>query len=418
MDRREFLKVSALCTAAAALPLPVSANTETISTPLDAQGYVREPKRRIPVIASADIVVVGGGPAGVAAAVSAAREGADVLLIEKNYFLGGLWTGGLVLPVIDTHGKDRNGETIQVMCGFGKEIVDELLKMNCCIIKNERPVIDPEATKYLLDRKIEEAGVRILFNTYVTNVLMSGNEIKTLIIESKSGRCAIQTKLVIDCSGDGDIIEWAGESFEKRLYQIGAMWRTGGVTIDHKEATPIPGVINQHMDGEKDQDGLDIFNTSRLQLKIRKEIWDRVEELKKTPGCEGAYLLETPPMLGVRITRVLDAIHTIRTEDYQNYAEYPDTIGVGGRSRGRKPMWQIPYRALLPKHCPNLIVGGRCIGAEKGVTFDAREVGTCLITGQAAGTAAWIALSQRTSVQDADISLIQKTLISRGAKIR
>jgi len=418
MDRRDFFKVSALCAVGATLPIPTSGKTETVSTPLTAQGYVLEPKRKIPVIASSDIVVVGGGPAGVAAAVSAAREGADVLLIEKNNFLGGLWTGGLVLPVIDTHGKNRDGETTQVMCGFGKEIIDELLGMKACIIKNERPVIDPEATKYLLDRKIEEAGVRILFHTYVTNVLMSGNEIKTLITESKSGRCAIQTKLVIDCSGDGDIIEWAGESFEKRLYQIGAMWRTGGIAIDHKKATPIPGVIYQHMDGEKNQDGLDIFNLSRLQLKIRREIWNQVEELRKTPGCEGAYLLESPPMLGVRITRVLDAVHTIRTEDSMNYAEYPDTIGVGGRPGGKKPMWQIPYRSLLPKRCPNLIIGGRCIGADKGVTFDAREVGTCLITGQAAGTAAWVALSERTSVQDADISRIQKILISRGAKIR
>jgi ribulose 1,5-bisphosphate synthetase/thiazole synthase len=420
MDRRNFLKTSAFCIGVSTITAAErrKETAEKVRTPLEVMGYVTEPAKQLPLIASADIVVVGGGPAGVSAAVSAAREGADVLLIEKHNFLGGLWLGGLVLPVINTRGKTPDGQTIQVMHGFGKEVIDELLGMKMCIIKNERPVVDPEAAKYVLDCKIEDSGVRMLYNTYVTDVIMSGDRIEHVIVESKSGRCAIKTKLVVDCSGDGDIIEWSGESFEKKRCHIGMMWRTGGVNIEHKEATPVPGVINQHMNGEPDQDGLDIFNVSRLQQKFRKEMWNRVQELRKTPGCENAYLLETPRITGVRITRLLDARHKILKEDSMKYVEYEDTIGLGGTPRGRRPHWQIPYRALLPKRCPNLIVAGRCICCDDKMLFDMREVGTCLITGQAAGTAAALAEARRTSIQDVDINLLQNTLVSRGAKIR
>lgn len=424
MDRRNFLKISALCTgAAASSQLGVfarsSARNIKVNTPLKVLDYMEEPARKLPVIASVDVVVVGGGPAGVSAAVSAARQGADVMMIEKNNFLGGLWTGGLVLPVICTHGKNAAGSVVRSMGGFGKEVCDKLLEMGMArmTLDNVRPVVDPEATKYVLDMTVMDAGVKMLYNSWASGVLMSGGRISAVIVESKSGRCAVATKMVVDCSGDGDIIEWAGESFEKRRENIGMMWRAGNA-LPGKGciATPVKGVVSMHMTGEE-ADGLDVFAVSALQQKFRKKMWEDTMALRTREGCEDAFLLETPSLTGVRITRVLNSRHNVSDEEYRKFTGYDDAVAVGGSSHARHPMWQIPYRALTPRNCPNLLVGGRCFGFGKAATYDAREIGTCLVTGQAAGTAAALAARTRCSVQDLDTSLLRRTLSGAGAII-
>ena len=137
MDRRDFLKTSAACTGAAIIGQScANDNVETIktATELDIKGYVNEPAKRIPVIDSADVVVLGGGPSGVAAAVAAARNGADVLLLEKQYYLGGLWTGCFVLPVIDTYGCAKDGSWTKCIYGFAQELVTSLTDMDMCIM--------------------------------------------------------------------------------------------------------------------------------------------------------------------------------------------------------------------------------------------------------------------------------------------
>ena len=115
------------------------------------------------------------------------------------------------------------------------------------------------------------------------------------------------------------------------------MWRVGGVTAGCKDATPIKGVYVRHLHGELDQDGLDVFNTSRLQQQYREHIWEDTQKLKTLPGNEDAFLLESPPMLGVRVTRVLDSLHNVRYEDYRGYKEYEDSIGMSGSGGGKKP---------------------------------------------------------------------------------
>lgn len=427
MDRRNFLKTGALTLGAAAFATEtisaagketdVLARCKAVEAKVPSEGYVKEPSRRIPLIATADVAVVGGGPAGVAAAVSAARSGASVILLEKNWFLGGLWTGGLVLPVIDHEGAAPDGSVVTTLTGFGMEVCGRLREMGMIVRNGAHPIVDPEATKYVLDRFIAESGVRMLYNIYVTQVLMSGDRIDCLICESKSGRCAIRASRVVDCSGDGDVIEWAGESFEHRRHHIGAMWRVGGVTAGCKDATPIKGVYVRHLHGELDQDGLDVFNTSRLQQQYREHIWEDTQKLKTLPGNEDAFLLESPPMLGVRVTRVLDSLHNVRYEDYRGYKEYEDSIGMSGSGGGKKPYWQIPYRSLLPKKCPNLIVAGRCFGYEEKVTYDAREIATCLVTGQAAGVAAALSSARRCSLQELGIDVLQSELRAQNVRL-
>jgi hypothetical protein len=209
------------------------------------------------------------------------------------------------------------------------------------------------------------------------------------------------------------------------------MFRVGGVPEDMKGAgtkTPIQGVRNGHLHGYDDQDGLDVLNLSKLQTQLRKDMWKKTEALRAKEGGEGIYLLETPPQIGVRVTRVLNPVKPVTLEESMHYTSYKDSIGMSGGSapimyQGRKimtkerPYWQIPYSSILPKTCPNLLVAGRCFGYDKDLSYDAREIGTCLVTGQAAGTASALALLGRTSVQDVDITKLRATLVEQKAKL-
>jgi hypothetical protein len=292
------------------------------------------------------------------------------------------------------------------------------------------PNVDTEATKYFMEEMCAEAGVRILYGVQACDAIMSGDRVEHLILETKSGRVAVKAGLVIDCSGDGDVLEWTGEDFKEYKYHISAMYRVGGVSKSWAgSATPHEGVFTGHLgDGVKDVDGLDMYTLTNAQLEMRKRMWDRTMRLRQNPGDEKAFLLSSPSLVGVRITRVLNSVFNVTTEGAATSKSYEDVIGFtgsdstlvwsGGSIPGKqRPMWQIPYRSLLPKKVHNLLVAGRCIGFEEELMYDAREVGTCLMTGQAAGTAAAQALMYRQSCRDIDVKLLQKTLRSNNVKL-
>jgi hypothetical protein len=389
----------------------------------------------MPILASTDVVVVGGGPAGVAAAIAASRGGAETYLIERYNHLGGLWTGGLVLPLLSTHGKSPSGSQIQVIQGIGGEMAKRLADLGMSI-HEVNPVIDPEAGKYVLDEMISDAGVKVIYHSVATQAIMDGHEIKGIFIENKSGRQAILAKVVIDCSGDGDVINWTGDSFDEIKYHIGLVHRLGNTDrVNTKapgyeklplgEPTPIKGVTWYNMYGEDDQSGTDILNLSRLQQKYRKEIWENWQKIHSTPGYEEVFLLDTAPQLGVRASRILDGEYKLTMNDSMTYHEFDDAIGVSGAwisvlyqgkriQKGERPYWQIPYRALLPKKTDGLIVAGRCFSYEKSLIEDARVIGTCLITGHGAGAAASIAVKSNNRPRDIDKAELRNLLIKQN----
>lgn len=435
MKRREFLKDSALLAlAAGTLPTTVvscknNAIDKGTCTPLSVEGSVVEPQRRIPVIDHADVVVLGGGPAGVSAAISAARQGADVMLLERQFYLGGLWTGGCVLPVIDVYGKAKQGGREQAIHGFMSEITSKLSAMDMLIHKGEMPVPDPEAAKYVLEQMVHEAGVRVLYNCQGANVIMSGDRIDCIIVETKSGRVAIKAKCFVDCSGDGDLLEWSGEDFELRSHHIGAMWRCGNMSNwkNPKDATPIDSVKYFWWRGEEEQNGLDVYNVTRMQFNIRRHIWESLKKIQKMPGCENAFILDSGTLPGVRITRVLNSVCNVDYDKSLHYAEYEDCVGMSGGDVTlvyrdampgvERPVWQIPYRSLTPKRVQNLLVAGRCFGFDQDMVYDAREVGTCFVTGQAAGTAAAVSALNRVSVRDVDVVDLRNRLKQQNVKL-
>lgn len=447
MDRRKFIKSSVVGAAGlAAVPglfaeevragvilsgaVPTDGKAGAVSNGVEnhlkVSSYVREPSHKIPVVASSDVVVVGGGAAGVAAAVCAARGGSSVLLIEKTNFLGGLWTGGLVLPVLATHGKGKNEPWDKAVKGICAEVCDILLDKGWAV-NPLNPQVDPEATKYLLDKMIYDAGVRVLYNATAAGVTMSGNRIESVLIDCSTGRLAIKCRMVVDASGDGLVFTWAGDPFEARRYHMTVLGRVGGCPATN-ESVPIREMRIDSSGTRDAMDGLDIFKVSENQQQGRFELWDKVQKMKKKNGYENAYLMEVAPTTGVRVTRVLDSLHNVTLEDSMEWVEYPDVIGMSGVcdpfmykgreiTRQERPVWQIPYRSLVPRQTHNLLVAGRCFGYDQGITWDAREISTCMVTGQAAGVAASIAVNARCAAKDVDISLLQKKLREAGVRL-
>ncbi|MBN1600061.1 MAG: FAD-dependent oxidoreductase, partial [Chitinispirillaceae bacterium] len=213
MKRRDFVYRAVLTGGAISLgigckrkiePAAGIEDTPTVLPDKDEGRTIREPEREIPVLAETDVLVIGGGPAGAAAAIAASRTGAETYLVERYNHLGGLWTGGLVLPLLSTHAVDRQKRQKQVIFGVGGEMSKRLIDLGMSV-QEVNPVVDPEAAKYVLDEMIREAGVKMLYHTWASNVIMESNTIKGVFIESKSGRMAVLAKVVIDCTGDGDI---------------------------------------------------------------------------------------------------------------------------------------------------------------------------------------------------------------------
>jgi hypothetical protein len=397
---------------------------------------IREPERQIPVFAETDVLVIGGGPAGVAAAIAASRTGAETYLVERYNHLGGLWTGGLVLPLLSTHAVDKDKKRKQVIFGIGGEMSKRLQDMGMSI-EEINPVVDPEAAKYVLDEMIREAGVKMLFHTWGSNVIMEGNIIKGVFLESKSGRMAILAKVVIDCTGDGDIFHMAGDNYDVMNYAIGLVHRLGNIDrintgkpgytkMNVGKPTPIPSVNWVNMWGRENQDALSVSNLSQLQMDYRKEIWENVEKIKKTPGYEEVFLLDTASQLGVRMSRILDGEYRLTLEDTMTYKSFKDVIGISGAwttmlYKGKKiavedrPLWQIPYRSLVPKKTDNLLVAGRCFCFERELVEDTRIIGTCLVNGHGAGAAAGLAVKQRENLRNIDIEKLKQLLKQQGA---
>ena len=447
MDRRKFIKSSVVGAAGLAtapgllaqevragviLPgaVPTDGKAGAVSTGVEnhlkVSSYVREPSHKIPVVASPDVVVVGGGAAGVAAAVCAARGGSSVLLIEKTNYLGGLWTGGLVLPVLATHGKGKKESWDKAVKGICAEVCDILIDKGWAV-DPLNPQVDPEATKYLLDKMIYDAGVQVLYNATAAGVTMSGNRIESVLVDCSTGRLAIKCRMVVDASGDGLVFTWAGDPFEARRYHMTVLGRVGGCPATN-ETIPIREMRIDGYGTRDAMDGLDIFKVSEKQQQARFALWDKVQQMKKQKGYENAYLMEVAPTTGVRVTRVLDSLHNVTLEDSMEWVEYPDVIGMSGVcdpfmykgreiTRKERPVWQIPYRSIVPRQTQNLLVAGRCFGYDQGITWDAREISTCMVTGQAAGVAASLAVNARCAAKDVDIALLQKKLREAGVRL-
>ena len=394
-------------------------------------GKVMQPARPLAVMHQTDVLVVGGGPAGFAAAVAAARTGAKTTLVERYGYLGGLWTGGLVLLVYPTHAVE-NGVRTKVVRGVGDELLGRIARYPEAATNyaegSPDPTTDPEVTKVVMDEMVAEAGVKMFFHCWVADVIMDGNAVRGVVLESKAGRQAILAKVVVDASGDGDVFAAAGAEHEQRLHAVGLVHRLGNVDradLEKLQAAgfknlgavePQPSVKWVNLRGPS-TDGLDISELSRLEVEHRRSIWQRLEKIRKTAGGEKLFLLQTAPQLGVRITRLLASTHKLTAAAARSGKKSGDTIAVGGTYGAgiNQPGFAIPYGTLVPKKLDNLIAAGRCLDAETPMVEDMRLIATCLLTGHAAGAAAGLAAQDNCRPRDVDVPKLRQLLVKQGA---
>ena len=389
-------------------------------------GKVIQPQRQLPVLTETDVLVVGGGSAGIVAAIAASRAGAKVTIVERYGHFGGLWTGGLVLTIL---GHIAQGPK-QVCQGIGEEMMRRLDKMDCAIINRKpgcNPIVDSEAVKYLMVEMIEEANVQVFLHCWGVEAVTQDNSIHGAVFESKSGRQAILAKVVIDATGDGDIFAAAGAQFEHRSHNVGLASRIGNLdrvdetkTLETEKpkrlgsVTPVHGVNWVNLIGPE-VDGLDLATLTRMEMNHRKYIWKKIQKIRNVPGYDKVYLMETAPQLGVRITRILNGLKTVKVDDIKNFTRYPDVIGVGGASHAEHAEWQIPYGALIPQNIDNVLAAGRCISCDLRMADLVRLIPNCFVTGHAAGVAAAVAVRDHCRPRDADITEIQKILRQQEA---
>ena len=336
---------------------------------------IREPERDLPVRGEYDVVVLGGGPAGIAAAASAAALGRRTLMVERYGFLGGMGTAAGVTTFCGLH-ANVHGEHRQVVHGIADELLERidrlggLNKPHVSFGKIQAQAYDTAAYKCAADDLLLGHGTEILFHALGAGVVMDPDDtIRALIVETKSGRAAIIGRIFIDCSGDGDLAAWAGAPYERgdghggmlyptmmfRLNGVdpaaaGEAWTTIPALMDEAEQrgvkfprkgaivrpqkNPIEWRVNVTQMKKPDGSALDGTNADELtagEIEGRRQVMQFFEFLKReAPGFANSYVVDTPPQLGIRETRRITGPYQLSDEDVLTCADFSDTIGVNG----------------------------------------------------------------------------------------
>ncbi len=403
-----------------------SVTQPTTSCPSVVGGKVVQPQRELTLLDQTDVLVVGAGPAGVAAAIAAKRAGAQVTLVERYNHFGGLWTGGLVLVVLGHMVKGKK----QVCMGIGEEMMQHLDKIDGGIVNRKpgvNPTVDAEALKFVMLDMIEEAGVKVFLHCWGVDAILDGNTVCGAVFESKSGRQAILAKQVIDATGDGDVFAAAGAEYTHFRYQIGLCSRIGYLDkvdpalLNQKPKprglgmiSPMPGVNWIGMRGP-DGDALDVKELTRLEMSHRRFIWESMQKMRSTAGFEPVRLVETAPQMGVRMSRSVAALKPVTFQDFKAQTRFPDVVAVGGAWSGEHDEWQIPFGALVPKKIDNILASGRCIATDLKMVDLVRVIPICFVTGHAAGVASAVAVKDGCKVRDVEVPKVQRILREQDA---
>ena len=429
--------------------------------------FVKEPSKEIPIMRKVDVVVVGGGPSGFGAAIAAARNDAETLLIERYGFLGGMLTGGLVIwTAIDK----------LVEGGVAEELNEKLVDVGGVVAEagvSTTPLLstDPEIAKIVLIEMLEEAGVEILLHAFVVGVVKDGKRVKGVIIESKSGRQAILADVVVDASGDADVAAFAGAEYakadktmmmtlqgffgnvdsekvddyaesDKFNKLVDRAVKKGDLTISEKQLwpglplsklSPLDMVdpkktpVNWYRVGEAggwlesaSGDCTNVLDLTKAELTTRKNILPILNFFRKyVPGYEKTYLAYTATQVGVRESRLVLGDYVLTADrDIKEGLMHADVITkCRGSSGGEQSVFDIPYRCIVPKVIDNLLVTGRCISLDHEAAVQVRGITTCICLGQAAGTAAALSVKSKLRPRELPIAVLQQTLKTQGAKL-
>ncbi|CAG7649247.1 FAD-dependent oxidoreductase [Paenibacillus allorhizosphaerae] len=444
-------------------------------------------------IIEADIVVCGGGPAGINAAIAAGRSGAKTVLVERYGFLGGMSTAALVYPWMTFHTTDGK----QVIAGIAQEIIDRLMQADASpghvrdtvgFVHTITPY-HPEMYKIVALDMLKEAGVRLLAHSFVDETRLQGDAIESVRLTTKSGKIEVKGRLFIDTTGDADLAYLSGapclqgRDGDKRTQPMTMKFRMRGVDLervkqymlahpdefykktpfDELERLPLSGVLGFYKHWKeadlpinRDQvlfftgpaddevlvnttrvqglDGTDVEHLTEAEDAGRRQVMMVAKFMRdRLPGFEKASISSVGAQIGIRETRRIDGAYALQVDDVVQGRRFSDVIARSGypidihdpSGKGVTAAWvqgdgayDIPYRCLLPKRITNLLAGGRCISTTHEALATTRLTPSCMATGQAAGTAAGIAIKHGVSPADIDVSELQAELTQAGALLK
>ena len=417
-----------------------------------------EPK---PLDISCEVVVAGGGPSGIGAAVGAARAGASVLLIEQYGFLGGMATAGMVNPFMNFFAGKK-----QLIKGVFQEMLDRMKAMGGYGLPGMATrAFDPELFKLAADRIIVDHGVRLLYHSFVFGTEVEGDRIERMSLIGKSGPLSVRAKVFVDATGDADLAALSGAPWEFGREKDGLVqplttnFNVAGV--DEGRMPPkkeIDALYNKaKADGRIKNPREDVlifgttrrgeihFNTTRIthidatnvleftraELEGRRQVWEMFTFLKnEITGFENSYIISIGPQVGVRETRRIVGDYVLTAEDVLGARKFDDRIALNNypidihnpagtgtviRRLTSGEFYSIPYRCLTPRRVSNLIVGGRPISTTHEAHSSSRVMPIACATGHACGVAAALAAKGDGVFRNVDVKLLQNTLVEQNA---
>ena len=423
-------------------------------------------QKEIPSLGHYELVVLGGGPAGVCAAIEAARDGAKVLLIEGSGMLGGMATTGLVGPFMTNY--DREGERPTVG-GLYREIIERLEARSGAILpentdspsihtsfikRYHRHVtpIDSFLLQVVLDEMVREAGVEVLMYTRFADCVCEGGKIRSVILAALEGLRCVSADLFIDATGNADVAyaagvpTWKGEE-ESGVPQPGTlMFEVDGVSDEGYNAhakrpggptgavkayrTPTEGIYKINHLRVFNTDATDSASMTRAHVEARRQVLESYRVLQETPGFENARITQVAPVLGVRESRHIEGKYKVTVADVSGGTKFEDRIATYAFGMDVHPrnaemkgnfkieianVYYVPYRAMLPVGCDNLLVAGKTISCESQAAGGIRVMPCAMAIGQAAGAASAIALRDKLTLDAVPTEELQSVLRAHGA---
>ncbi len=429
--------------------------------------FVTEPGRDVPIAGSFDVIVCGGGPAGIAAAVAAARNGARTLLIERYGFLGGMATSALVTPISEFrhYGKQHIG-------GIPFELMQRTAELDGAELSRESgnfPVND-EVLKLSAQRLLLESGVTLLYHSWLSGCIQHDDRITHVIVQNKAGRAAYQGIVFIDCTGDADLVRAAGfETVKSKALQPASLWfQLAGVDTEALEplfGDAVDGMlpVSKEIRGRLLQlnaagkipifggpwinkffhDGMVSINLlreatdasdpeafTRTECSMREQLHSIVELLRtEFAEFKNCWLAKSGIQTGVRETHHIVGLYQLQRDDILTPKAFLDTVAKGAHvidvhsadSNEQQGLvvprreYNIPFRCLVPRGSVNLVTAGRCLDADGPGFGSARVMATCMAMGQGAGTAAALSLKHGSSMSEMDFEELRCTLAEQGA---
>ncbi len=412
-----------------------------------------------------DVIVVGGGLTGVAAAVSAAREGMKALLIEQSGFLGGAPGNCLVNPFMNYRTKlvvDGEKKTVDLSAGIFTEIVDKMAALG----GSKGDSFHEEYLKLVLDRMTIEAGVTVLLHSTLCGVEKSGNTLTGVTVVSKAGRMTLHASRFIDCTGDADLAVMAGcpthlgRDADHLCQPMTLCFRLANVDMDKYHANwqkisplyqklqaegkirnprenvlifhhPVKNMLHFNTTRVVKLNPTDPFHLTRAEMEAREQMFEMYNFLKENiEGFENADIAFSAPQIGVRESRMIDGLHLLTEKELKDCTKFDDAIAAGnydidihnpegaGTSHyyfKEGEYYTIPYRSLLPIGADNLLVAGRCISSTHEAQASYRILPIVTTLGQAAGVAAAVSVKEGVIPKEASIREIQRILKENGA---